>query len=282
MASAQDVLDAINNNTTVVRQKLDTLNASVNALDADVKLVQQLLLWGFEQLITLGQYTNQALFQNDNQNDTIICSLQQIAVNTCGIWNEADVQTELQKRTVSAAQKLAQLYAASHGDAAIALHRNAELLRRIEECCPCEPPKPVCDESPCPARPTLTSSLRRPNRRRRSDRSSQSCNPARPGPEQTLGRRPPGAGKACSSADLQLAPLAPQFGRQLDHVASRLHFSIQTEGSILVWTLPSCGRCKHHSKIATNRNRRPRSSPYGRKAPWILRKSSARSKRGAP
>jgi hypothetical protein len=151
MASAQDVLDAINNNTTAVGQKLDTLNASVNALDADVKLVQQLLLWGFEQLITLGQYTNQALFQNDNQNDTIICSLQQIAVNTCGIWNEADVQTELQKRTVSAAQKLAQLYAASHGDAAIALHRNAELLRRIEECCPCEPPKPVCDESPCPA-----------------------------------------------------------------------------------------------------------------------------------
>jgi hypothetical protein len=35
MASAQDVLDAINNNTTVVGQKLDTLNASVNALDAD-------------------------------------------------------------------------------------------------------------------------------------------------------------------------------------------------------------------------------------------------------
>jgi hypothetical protein len=151
MASAQDVLNAINNNTDVTSQKLDAVNASVNALDADVKVVQQLLLWGFQQLITLGQYTNQALFQNDKQNDTIICSLQQISVNTCGIWNEADVQTELQKRVDAAAQKLAHLYAACHGDAALALHRDQELLRRIEECCPPVKPKPVCVETPCPA-----------------------------------------------------------------------------------------------------------------------------------
>ena len=93
MPSAQDVLDAINqtkaaviNDTTVIGQKLDTLTAAVNAVDADVKLTQQVLLWGFEQLITLGQYTNQALSQNDKQNDTMICILEQIAVNTCGIW----------------------------------------------------------------------------------------------------------------------------------------------------------------------------------------------------
>lgn len=65
MPSAQDVLNAINetkaavnNNTTVIGQKLDTLVAAVNAVDADVKLAQQVLVWGFEQLITLGQYTN--------------------------------------------------------------------------------------------------------------------------------------------------------------------------------------------------------------------------------
>jgi hypothetical protein len=158
MPSAQDVLDAINdtkaainNNTTVIGQKLDTLVAAVNTVDADLKLAQQVLLWGFEQLITLGQYTNEALFQNDKQNDTIICNLEQVSVNTCGIWNEAHIQTDLQKGTEAAAQKLAKLYAATHGDAAVTLAREEELLKRIEECCPPEEPKPVCVETPCPA-----------------------------------------------------------------------------------------------------------------------------------
>jgi hypothetical protein len=157
MPSAQDVLDAINNNTNVIGQKLDTIgqkldtiNASVNAVDADVKLVQQVLLWGFEQLITLGQYTNQALFQNDKQNDTMICILQQVSVNTCGIWNEVHTQTDLQKGIDAAAQKLAKLYASTHGDAAGTLAREEELRRRIEECCPSKEPKPVCVEKPCP------------------------------------------------------------------------------------------------------------------------------------
>ena len=147
MPSAQDVpnavnatKDAVNNNTTVIGQKLDTL-------DADLKLTQQLLLWGFEQLITLGQYTNQVLSQNDKQNDTMICILQQISVNTCGIWNEAHIQTDLQKGIEASAQRLAKLYAATHGDAAVTLAREEELLRQIEKCCPPEEPKPVCVEN---------------------------------------------------------------------------------------------------------------------------------------
>ena len=158
MPSAQDVLNAINetkaavnNNTTVIGQKLDTLVAAVNAVDADVKLAQQVLVWGFEQLITLGQYTNQALSQNDKQNDTMICILEQISVNTCGIWNETHIQTGLEKGIEAAAQKLARLYAATHGDAAVTLAREEELLRLMEKCCPPEEPQPVCVEKPCPA-----------------------------------------------------------------------------------------------------------------------------------
>ena len=158
MPSAQDVLNAINdtkaavnNNTTVIGQKLDTL-------DADLKLTQQLLLWGFEQLITLGQYTNQALSQNDKQNDTIICILQQISVNTCGIWNEAHIQADLQKGIEASAQRLAKLYSATHGDAAVTLDREEELRRRIEKCCPPEERKPVCVETPCPAPAPFTQS----------------------------------------------------------------------------------------------------------------------------
>ncbi len=167
MPSAQDILNAINNNTgtiggkldtvntnlSTIENKLDAINASVNAVDADVQKLQQLVLWGFSQLITLGQYTNQALFHNDQQNDTIICILQQIAVNTCGIWNESHDQTELQKAIRAATRKLASLYAATHGDAALSLEREEELRRQIEACCPPKPPEPVCSESPCPAPP---------------------------------------------------------------------------------------------------------------------------------
>jgi ABC-type transporter Mla subunit MlaD len=164
MPSAQDFLDAINNNTNVVggkldtannhlttiEGKLDTLNASVQAVDADVKTLQQLFLWGFQQLITLGQYTNQALFHNDQQNDTMICLLQQISVNTCGIWNETHTQTPLQEAIKMAIRKLTCLYAATHGDAALTLEREEKLRQQIEACCPPEPPAPACVEKPCP------------------------------------------------------------------------------------------------------------------------------------
>jgi hypothetical protein len=165
MPSAQDILDAINNNTgvvggkldtvnnnlTVIQNKLDAINASVIAVDNDVQKLQQLVLWGFTQLITLGQYTNQALFQNDKQNDTMICILQQISVNTCGIWNETHTETELQKAIRAATHKLAFLYASTHGDVAITFERDEELRRQIEACCPPEPPEPVCSETPCSA-----------------------------------------------------------------------------------------------------------------------------------
>lgn len=170
MPSAQEILDAINNSTTAITNntsvvggkldtvnshlitiqgKLDTINTSIQAVDADVQQVRQLLLWGFEQLITLGQYTTQALFQNDQQNDTMICILQQISVNTCGIWNEVHTQTDLQRHIREATRKLALLYAATHGEAALTLEREEELWRKIEACCPPKPPEPVCKESPC-------------------------------------------------------------------------------------------------------------------------------------
>lgn len=181
MPSAQNILDAINNtttavnsttaavdnNTTAIGGKLDTvntnlatiesqlnaINSSIQAVDADVQKVQQLLLWGFEQLITLGKYTNQALLQNDKQNDTMICILQQVAVNTCGIWNEAHTQTDLQKEIKAATGKLAFLFAATHSDALFALEQDEELRRKIEACCPPKPAAPVCAETPCPAPP---------------------------------------------------------------------------------------------------------------------------------
>ena len=177
MPSAQDILDAINNNTgvvggkldtvnnslTVIQGKLDAINASVNAVDADVQKVdadvqkvQQLLLWGFQQLVTLGQYTNQALFENDQQNDTMICILEHISQNTCGIVDEAHTQTGLQKSISHAVRKLADLYANSHAEAELAREERERLQDEIEKCCPPKPPEPVCVYQPCPAPPPFT------------------------------------------------------------------------------------------------------------------------------
>ena len=167
MPSAQDILDAINHvkdNTAATVNKLDTVNshlatiegkldaidADVKAVDADLKKVQNLLLWGFQQLITIGNYTNLALFHNDQQNDTMICQLQQIAENTCCTCNEAHTQTGLQEETQVAIKKLADLYAATHGNAALTLERETELRKQIEACCPPEAPVPACVERPCP------------------------------------------------------------------------------------------------------------------------------------
>jgi hypothetical protein len=160
MPSAKEFYDRIvdvKNNTGDINTKMDTANnhlaaieGKLNAIDADVQLVQQLLLWGFKQLITIGQYTNQALFHNNQQNDTMICQLQQIAVNTCCTCNEAHIQTGLQQGIEGAIRKLADLYAATHGDAALTLEREAELKRQLEACCPPKPPEPACVEEPCP------------------------------------------------------------------------------------------------------------------------------------
>ena len=156
MPSAQEIYDAIKavrDKTEEVKGKLDTVNnhlatieGKLDVIDTDVKVVQQLLLWGFNQLITLNHYTNQALFHNNRQNDTMICQLQQIAVNTCCICNEAHAQTPLQEAIKAASRQLADLYAATHGDAAITLEREADLRRQIEACCPPEPPPPACTD----------------------------------------------------------------------------------------------------------------------------------------
>jgi hypothetical protein len=142
-------LDTVIINLTTVANKLDAVNASVQAVDASVKKMQQLLLWGFQQLITLGQYTNKSLFHNNKQNDAMICLLQQISDNTCGIWNETHTQTDLQQGMKVGIQKLVDLFAATHGDAAITLEREASLRRQIEVCCPPKQPVPVCVARPC-------------------------------------------------------------------------------------------------------------------------------------
>lgn len=168
MPSAQDMLNSINGiedrlgdvsgtaggvngRLEQIKGNLNSIIASINSVDASVQAVQQLLLWGFQQLITLGQYTSQALFHNNQQNDTMICLLQQISNNTCQILNEAHTQTGLQTKIEKLSDELTALYAATHAEAALIRQREAALRKQIEACCPPKPPVPACEQGSCPA-----------------------------------------------------------------------------------------------------------------------------------
>ena len=172
MPSAQDILDSINGansrldtvnkkldsaNSTLTDMdgKLDAIRAAILSVDADIQKVQALLQWGFSQLITLGQYTNQALYENDQQNQTMVCILEHISQNTCALLNEAHIQTGLQTAIRQFTGNLNELYAATHAAAELAREREAALRHKIEECCPPKAPEPVCTYAPCPAPPPL-------------------------------------------------------------------------------------------------------------------------------
>jgi hypothetical protein len=121
------------NQLQAANSKLDTLNAQ------------------FSQLLTLTAYTTQALFQNAQQNDTIICILEKISKQTCELLNQSCLQTPLQKTIQTNTTALAELFAATHAEAALIRDREQALRNEIEKCCPPKPPEPCCHYETCPA-----------------------------------------------------------------------------------------------------------------------------------
>jgi hypothetical protein len=106
---------------------------------------------GFNHLVTLQTYADSALFQNAQQNDTIICLLRQISEHTCKLVNESHEQTGLQTAIAEDASTLADLYQVTHPEAAVVRARELELKKQIEECCPPAEEPPACVQTECPA-----------------------------------------------------------------------------------------------------------------------------------
>ena len=150
LKDANTKLDGVNGRLDTVNGKLDAVLNAVNAVTNAVHQVNKTLHWGFGQLITIGNYTNLALHENNKQNDTIICILEHISENTCALLNEAHLQTGMQKTIKENTAKLADLYAATHGEAAIARERMEALREQVEKCCPPKLPPPPCQYQACP------------------------------------------------------------------------------------------------------------------------------------
>jgi hypothetical protein len=152
MPSATDIFNqlvAANGHLTDIATKLDAVKASTDAVQAAEEQVASILATNFSQLIALTSYTNQALYHNDQQNDTIICILEKIAKNTCDLVNQSYLQTALQTIIQKNTTGLAGMYASAHAEAALALERERALRQEIEKCCPPKPPTPPCQEQPC-------------------------------------------------------------------------------------------------------------------------------------
>jgi hypothetical protein len=140
MPSADDLF----NQLVAANTKLDQIRTGLVDINAT-------LTNGFNNLVTLGQYTNQALHHNDQQNDTIICALEHIAKNTCELLNQSVIQTALQTEMESDIDGLESMFASANPGAALERERLHRLEEKIEKCCPPAKPKPPCDYAPCPA-----------------------------------------------------------------------------------------------------------------------------------
>ena len=101
------------------------------------------------------QLTNKILLHLSAQADTMICELEAIARNTCGIHNEVHVQTGLQKVIAASAVPLLDIAKTVHPGAALDLSRREALKLATDLCCPPPSEPPVCTYKPCPAPPPL-------------------------------------------------------------------------------------------------------------------------------
>jgi hypothetical protein len=141
-------LDNANTQLGQIKSSVDSVHSAVNQINAT-------LTAGFQRLIVLGQYANQAAWHNSKQNDTIICILEHIAKNTCELLNESVMQTALQTSMEGNLAALSEMYATVHAQAALERQRLQNLKSQVEKCCPPPVQEPPCHYEPCPAPPPL-------------------------------------------------------------------------------------------------------------------------------
>jgi hypothetical protein len=154
MPSADDLFNQLvsaNTRLEAIKGNLLDVKAATDAVKTAVSQVNGTLNAGFSELVALGQYANQALSQNAKQNDTIICILEHISKNTCGLLNQSVMQTRLQTEMEKDLDALEAMYETVNAGAALERERLEALKLQIERCCP--PPKPElpCHYTSCPA-----------------------------------------------------------------------------------------------------------------------------------
>jgi hypothetical protein len=145
MASLNDAY----NQLVEANAHLATLHADVEAVNTSVQEGTAATEAGFAGLDNLVQFTNQLLYYEIEQNQTIICILEKISKHTCELVNQAGLQTSAQEAMRSDLADLRHLFELSNPAAAVEQHRLQDLNRKIEACCPPPIPPAPCHYEPC-------------------------------------------------------------------------------------------------------------------------------------
>jgi hypothetical protein len=161
MASINDVfneLQTINNTLTQIHadgvaevNAVNAVNTSIATLDADVKAGFAATVNGLNTLAQIGVATAQMVFHLTQQADTMICALEHISQNTCGMLTQSVIQTRLQTQMAADVHEMKAIAESAYPAATVELERLAKLQAEIERCCPPETPPPACTYAPCPA-----------------------------------------------------------------------------------------------------------------------------------
>jgi len=159
MASINDVFNELQAvNTTLGQIHADgvaeinatnQVKASVDTLDADVKAGFAATINALNTIAKIDIEAVKLLFHLTQQADTMICALEHISKNTCGILTQATIQTQLQTSLRDDADVIRDIEEFKHPEAVLERQRLAELRTQIERCCPPEKPKPACNYEPC-------------------------------------------------------------------------------------------------------------------------------------
>jgi hypothetical protein len=163
LTAANGTLDliktAVNNGTAAtnhVKTSVDTVDTDVKTLDTDVNAGFAATVNALTVLAQIDTAAVQLLFHLTQQADSMICALQQISQNTCGILTQVTIQTQLQTRIRDDSNALVNIAETADPAAALELERLAKLRAQIEQCCPPREPVPACSYQPCPSPTPVT------------------------------------------------------------------------------------------------------------------------------
>jgi hypothetical protein len=142
-------LDQIHADGIAETNATNQVKASVNTLDGDVKAGFAATIHALNTIAQIEIVAVNLLFHLTQQADTMICALEHISKNTCGILTQVTIQTGLQTRLRDDADALRDIAESAYPAAALERVRLAKLQAQVERCCPLEQPKPACSYEPC-------------------------------------------------------------------------------------------------------------------------------------
>lgn len=139
-------LDQLNASAQSIKNDTGAIRTEVTELDDHLQAGVAVLGQGLFAILEAQKQANSIALHQVEQNDAIICWLDNIAELLCGMTRKLTRQIELQERLATSVDRLEGIAERVHAGAAVEYDANAELQRRIEACCP----PPVQPPEPCP------------------------------------------------------------------------------------------------------------------------------------